>query len=347
MSEAWRSVCIKVTDTADNALRVLDAGGLRIALVTDDAGRLLGVISDGDIRRAILRRQDFSEPVTSIMNSRPTTVPFGTSREIVRGIMQQYSMMNIPVLDRDGRLVGLETFHDLLSVPKRDNWVVLMAGGFGTRLQPLTNDLPKPLLIVGDKPILETILEGFIAAGFHRFCISLHYRAQQIREYFGDGSHWGVTIRYVEEDMPLGTAGALGLLGNVGNRPVIMMNGDLLTKLDFNALIDFHESMKAAVTLCVREYDMQVPFGVVEGEDLLVRGIVEKPVHRFFVNAGVYVVSPEVIAVMRPACRIDMPDLVKTLIADKRKVPMFPIHEYWIDIGRPDDFHRAQQERSS
>jgi dTDP-glucose pyrophosphorylase len=346
MSEAWRSVCIKVTDTAETALRALDAGGLRIVLVMGDEERLIGIVTDGDIRRALLRRRDFSERVTAIMNPRPITVRSGTSREAVRGIMEQHSVMHIPVLDQAGRLVGLETFRELLNVSRRDNWVLLMAGGLGTRLQPMTNDHPKPLLVVGDKPILETILEGLIAAGFHRFCISLHYRGQQIREYFGDGSRWGVTVQYVEEDTPLGTAGALSLLDDVDDRPVVMMNGDVLTKLDFNALLDFHSSMRADMTLCVREYDMQVPFGVVEGEDSLITSIIEKPVHRFFVNAGVYVIAAEVVAAARPVQRIDMPDLVKKFLADKRKVAMFPVHEYWIDVGRPDDFRRALREMS-
>jgi dTDP-glucose pyrophosphorylase len=344
MQAPWKSVIVSPTDSADAALRILDKGGLRIALVVDESGRLVGVVTDGDIRRALLRHADFSQPVSTIMNPQPTAARVGTTRRALRSIMEKKSLLHIPMVDPSGKLVGLETFRDLLQSPRRDNWVFLMAGGFGTRLAPLTSDCPKPLLPVGGKPILETILESFIAAGFHRFYISVHYLAERIKTHFGDGSSWGVTLRYVEEETPLGTGGALGLLPDTDGMPVVMMNGDVLTRLDFNALLDFHEDQHAALTLCVREYDMQVPFGVVQWDESEVTEIVEKPLHRFFINAGVYVVSPEVIATTQPPRKLDMPDLVKQTISDKRKVAMFPIHEYWLDIGRPDDFERAQQE---
>jgi len=342
MQPAWKSVIVSPSTSAEEALRVLDQGGLRIALVADQNGHLEGVVTDGDIRRALLRRADFTAAVSTVMNAAPTVARVGTPRDTLRALMEQRSMLHIPLVDAAGCLVGLETFRDLLQAAQRDNWVFLMAGGLGTRLRPLTDDCPKPMLSVGGKPILESILESFIAAGHHQFYISVHYLAERIKEHFGDGSRWGVTIRYIEEHTPLGTGGALGLLPDLGERPVVMMNGDVLTRLDFNALLDFHEAQQAALTLCVREYDMQVPFGVVEGQDTAVTGIVEKPVHRFFVNAGVYVVSPDVVEGARPAQRIDMPDLIKQLLANGRKVSMFPIHEYWLDIGRPDDFERAQ-----
>jgi NDP-sugar pyrophosphorylase family protein len=202
------------------------------------------------------------------------------------------------------------------------------------------------MLLVEGKPILQSILERFAAAGFRYFYISVYYLADQIKAHFGDGARWGVTIRYVEETSPLGTAGALGLLPEVGELPVIVMNGDVLTHLDLNAMLDFHNAQQALLTLCVREYEMHVPFGVVEGLETQVTHIVEKPVHRFFVNAGIYVVAPEVIRRVRPPRRIDMPDLVDSLIAEQQKVSMFPIHEYWLDVGRPDDYARAQKGRS-
>lgn len=342
MQTTWKSVLISPTASAEEALRVLDEGGLRVALVVDAEERLIGIVTDGDIRRALLRRISFTVPVTEIMNSHPLTAPVGSHRDNLRVLMEQHGVLFIPLLDQTGRLVHLETFRELLQPPSRDNWVFLMAGGLGTRLRPLTENCPKPLLAVGGKPMLESILENFISAGYSRFYISVHYLSEKIKAHFGDGSRWGVTIRYVEEETPLGTGGALGLLPSVDDKPVMMMNGDVLTRLDFNALLDFHQGQGAALTLCVREYDMQVPFGVVDGQDTIVTGIVEKPVHRFFVNAGVYVVSPDVVARTQPPRRLDMPDLVKQLIAEGRKVSMFPIHEYWLDIGRPDDFDRAQ-----
>ena len=341
-SAPWRHILVASDATLNDALRVLDGGGLRLVMVVDAAGCLLGILTDGDVRRALLNRVGLDAQVSSVMNAQPRTALAGQPKEVLRKLMEAHSLLHIPLVDADGVLQGLETYHNLLAAPRCDTPVFLMAGGFGTRLRPLTDDCPKPLLNVGGKPILESILESFIAAGFHRFYISVHYLAERIKQHFGDGDRWGVSIKYVEEDTPLGTGGALGLLPDLGEEPVIVMNGDVLTRLDPAALLDFHLSQQSAMTLCVREYDMQVPFGVVEGSDMQVTGIVEKPVHRFFVNAGIYVVSPEAIARVRPPRRIDMPDLVQSILGDGRKVAMFPIHEYWLDIGRPDDFKRAQ-----
>jgi NDP-sugar pyrophosphorylase family protein len=294
-----------------------------------------------------LRHEDFNSPVTRIMNPRPMVALVGTPREALRSIMEQNSVLHVPLVDQKGRVKGLETFRELLQSPQRDNLVFLMAGGLGTRLRPMTNDCPKPMLPVGGKPLLESILESFISAGFHRFCISVHYLAERIRAHFGEGQRWGVDIQYVEETNPLGTGGALGLLPDTGKQPVLMMNSDVLTRVDFNSLLGFHSDHQAALTLCVREYDLQVPFGVVEGEGSMVSAIVEKPSHRFFVNAGIYVISPEVVDLCRPPRRLDMPDLVQALLADKRRVAMFPIHEYWLDVGRLEDFERAQTDVAS
>lgn len=344
MTADWKAIVVSPSTSGEDALHVLDAGGLRIALVADDSGLLKGVITDGDIRRALLRRADFSAPVSTIMNPEPTVAWLGTPRIALKSLMEQRSLLHITLLDDAGRLAGLETLSNLMQAGRRDNWVFLMAGGLGSRLRPLTDDCPKPLLPIGGKPILESILESFIAAGYHRFYISVLYLAERIKDHFGDGSRWGVTIHYIEEETPLGTGGALGLLPDIAGKPVLMMNGDVLTRLDFNALLDFHETQHAALTLCVREYEMRVPFGVVQGADTVVAGIEEKPFHRFFVNAGVYVLSPEVVAACRPARRLDMPDLINDLLAGKQRVSMFPVHEYWLDIGRPDDFSRAQTE---
>ena len=344
MESAWKVALVPSTALAYEALNVLDQGGLRIALVVDEFGRLDGIVTDTDVRRALLKRVDFSSPVSIIMNSNPITAHCKTPRITVHALMAKRSLLHMPLLDDENRVVGLETIDDVHRTPIRDNWVFLMAGGFGTRLKPLTDNCPKPLLPVGGKPILETILESFIAAGFHRFYVSVHYLGEQIKSHFGDGSNWGVNIKYVEEETPLGTGGALGLLSDTGGLPVVVINGDVLTRLDFNALVDFHEAQGADMTLCVREHDVRVPYGVVEGKGALVTDIVEKPLHRFLVNAGVYVVGPAVLATLKPIRRIDMPDLVKACLAENGKVGMFPIHEYWLDIGIPEDFSRAQSD---
>lgn len=338
MKQIWRKVVLDPEATLRQAIKVLADVGIRIVVVADTSDRLLGVLTDGDIRRALLRQVDMEAKISEVMNSRPQTAKVGESRESIRAKMEHHSLLQLPIVDHEGRIVGLEAYHQQTTTPVRDNWVFLMAGGLGTRLRPLTDNCPKPMLLVGGKPILERILEGLISAGFHRFYISIYYLPKMIKAHFGDGSRWGVTILYVEEHTPLGTGGALALLPEVGSEPILVMNGDVLTYLDFNALIDFHLTQQPALTICVREYEFQVPFGVVEGNGILVTKIVEKPIHRFFVNAGIYVLSSEVVCRNhQPRC-ISMPDLIEEMISRSDRVTMFPIHEYWLDVGRPDDY---------
>ena len=343
MSQSWRGIVVAPDISLGEALGVLDRGGFRALLVADGEGRLLGTLTDGDVRRALLRQIGLNSLVSDVMNSSPRIAQLGDSYERLRSLMEKHSLLHIPLIDGDGLLAGLEIYRGVHVQPERDAWVFLMAGGFGKRLRPLTDDCPKPMLKVGGKPILETILENFVSAGFRRFYISVHYLAGRIKDHFGDGSRWGVEIRYIEEESPLGTGGALGLLPDVCDVPVILMNGDVLTQLDVVALLEFHCARGAELTLCVREYDMQVPYGVVESDGEHVTGITEKPVHRFFVNAGIYVLSPQTVARTRPAKRLDVPDLIQTLLDEGHKPAMFPVHEYWIDIGRPDDFEVAQR----
>jgi dTDP-glucose pyrophosphorylase/CBS domain-containing protein len=343
MKANWREIVVAPSTPAEEALRILDLGGQRVVLVADTEHRLVGMLTDGDVRRAILRHINFGAAIVSeIMNVAPQVARVGTSRETLRAFLEKNSLLHVPLVDSDGHLVGMETYSDVIQNVKRENWVFLMAGGMGTRLRPLTDTCPKPMLAVGGKPILESILERFISAGFHNFYISVNYLADSIKDYFGNGSNWCVSIKYVEETVPLGTGGSLGLLPQIGDKPIIMMNGDIQTSLDFHALLDFHGAQHAQLTVSVREYEMQVPYGVVNGESSRVVGIIEKPVHRFFVNAGIYVVSQAIIESLRPAQRLDMPDLVKSVLANGEVVGMFPIREHWIDIGRPEDFERAQ-----
>ena len=229
---------------------------------------------------------------------------------------------------------------------KFHNPVFLMAGGFGKRLHPMTNDTPKPLLKVGDKPILEMILKQFIDAGFHNFYISTHYKAEMIREYFGNGDKWNVSIQYIHEEKPLGTAGALGLLPkDLLELPILVMNGDLLTKVNYKHLLDFHIEQGGEATMCAREYDIQVPYGVVEVEEQRVKSIIEKPVHKFYINAGIYVLNSAKVKSIDGDSYLDMPNLLNKLVSDNdENIGMFPIHEYWLDIGRMDEFQQAQSE---
>jgi dTDP-glucose pyrophosphorylase len=344
----WEMTCVAPDCSMEEAIATLDRVAVRIVLVVDAKRQLLGTVTDGDVRRALLKRRPLETAVKEIMCSSPKTAGRDWTRERILSVMETYQLLQMPVVDEAGIVIGLETLHGLLNRPQRDNPVFLMAGGFGTRLRPLTHNCPKPLLKVGDKPILELILERFIAAGFHRFFISTHYMPEMIREHFGDGSRWGVSIVYVHEDEPLGTGGALGLLPHEQiDRPLFLMNGDLLTTLNFLNVLEFHESHGGAATMCVREYEHCVPYGVIQSEGHRIRSMVEKPVQKFFINAGIYLLSPELVRSVQPGTRIDMPTLLEREIAAGRDVNMFPVHEYWLDIGRMEDFQRAQHEFAS
>lgn len=339
----WESALVGPQARLEEAISIMDRSALRIAIVVDEAHRLLGTLTDGDVRRALLRHLSLDTPVSQVMCATPQVAQRDWSRERVLAVMESTQLLQLPVVDGEGRVVGLETLHGLLDKRLLNNPVFLMAGGFGTRLHPLTHDCPKPLLKVGDKPILELILESFINAGFHRFFISTHYLPEMVRDHFGNGKRWGVSIRYTHEEIPLGTGGAVGLLPHDEiDEPLLMMNGDLLTALNYRELLDFHNEHRGIATMCVREFEYQVPYGVIQSEDHLIRSMVEKPVHKFFVNAGVYVLSPELVKSVQPGTRVDMPTLLERAIAAKRDVIMFPVHEYWLDIGRMEDFKRAQ-----
>lgn len=341
----WKTVAVLPQTPLEKAIISLDKGGLGIVLVTDADDMLLGTMTDGDVRRALLRHQTMATPVSEIMCTTPQVAELHWPREKLLSIMESTRILQLPLVDLGRRVVGIETLHNILGHKKLENPVFLMAGGFGKRLYPLTQDCPKPMLKVGNKPILELILQSFADAGFHRFYISTHYLPEVIRDHFGDGSRWDVSIQYIHEVEPLGTGGALGLLPHDEiDLPIFLMNGDLLTRVDYRSLLDFHERHEGSATLCVREYESQIPYGVIKRDGYRITQIVEKPVQRCFISAGIYILSPELIRRVRPGERIDMPTLLEREIGAGRNVNMFPVHEYWLDIGRMDDFQRAQQE---
>jgi dTDP-glucose pyrophosphorylase/predicted transcriptional regulator len=341
----WRKALVNSDVTLEQAIEVLDKAALRIALVVDSSDKLLGTLTDGDVRRALLKHMPLETPVSQVMNTQPKTAEQSWTESRILAVMEQHELLQLPLVDKDRRVMGLANLHDILNKHRHDNPVFLMAGGFGTRLRPLTNNCPKPMLKVGDKPILEQILLNFVDAGFHRFYISTHYMPEVIRDYFGDGEKWGISIQYVHEEEPLGTGGALGLLPHDEiDQPLFMMNGDLLTSLNLHSFLEFHETHNGVATMCVREYEHQVPYGVITSEGTQIRSMVEKPVHRFFVNAGIYLLDPGLVKSVEPGTRIDMPTLLEQQIDGGKAVNMFPIHEYWLDIGRMDDFQKAQVE---
>jgi len=335
----WLKVTLKISDSLEKAIRVLHHGGLRVALVIDKDNKLLGTITDGDIRRALLKHLDMESLVDGVMNKSPSVALNTDSVDTIMSKMKSRDLLHIPIIDKHNELIGLETLQHLTYDKKYQNPVFLMAGGFGTRLHPLTEDTPKPLLKVGSKPILETILDRFIKAGFHNFYISTYFKADMIHEYFGDGSSWDVSIKYVNEVKPLGTAGAIGLLPkNLPDLPILMMNGDVLTKVNFEHLLNFHQVQKGIATMCIREYDVQIPFGVVNIKNQKAESFLEKPLKKFFVNAGIYIFEKELIKKLENECYIDMPNLLEQQIHEGKSVNVFPIHEYWKDVGQMEEY---------
>lgn len=341
----WESTILSLTDTIENAIHTLNKSGMQIVLVLDNLGKLRGTITDGDVRRGLLRHIGMNALVTEVMNVNPITANISDSQKYILALMKRKDILQIPILDSNKRVVALETLAQFIDGVVYENPVFLMAGGFGTRLYPLTNEKPKPLLKVGTKPILETILIQFIKAGFKNFFISTHYKSEMIREHFGDGSEWGVSIEYVHEKEPLGTAGALGLLPpGRADLPLLMMNGDLLTKVNFEHLLAFHQEQKGLATMCVREYDFQVPYGVIEICDQKIKSITEKPTHNFFVNAGIYVLEPELINKVDGISYLDMPTLIEQQLEEGAQINSFPVHEYWLDIGKMEAYERANRD---
>lgn len=337
----WTKVLITPTTPILKAIEIIDNSSMQIALVVNEGRKLVGTVTDGDIRRGILRGIGLNDPVTQVMNTTPTVAREYEERNSILAVMKAGQFNQMPIVNENGIVINLETLSDLIQSSDRDNWVILMAGGLGTRLHPLTNDCPKPLLKVGNKPILETIIQSFLEYGFRRFYLAVNYKAEMIEEYFGDGTKWGAEIRYLKENEKLGTAGALSLLPHRPSKSILVMNGDLLTKVNFQHLLDFHLEHKAQATMCVREYKFQVPYGVVQLNKHQLTGIVEKPIQQFFVSAGVYILEPDVLDFIPANTYFDMPNLFEKLIENKKETAVFPVREYWLDIGHMRDFERA------
>lgn len=325
-------------------IRRIEESSLQIALVVDDTKRLVGTVTDGDVRRGILRGVGLDQAVSLVMNPNPTVLTPPIDRDQVLGLMKNLSIRQIPIVDAQGHPMGLEVIDQVISAEPLPNIAVIMAGGAGTRLRDLTRDCPKPLIEVGGRAILETILLNLISFGFRRFYFAVNYKAAMIEGHFGDGARWNVRIDYLREPQKMGTAGALSLLPAPPEEEILVMNGDLLTNVNIGSLLDFHRAHEASATMCVREYDVQVPYGVLDLEDHKIVKIREKPVERRFVNAGVYVLDPSVLRLIPASGSFDMTSLFERLIASGDAPAAFPIREYWRDIGLPGDLERAHSE---
>lgn len=342
MSINWQKVVVSPSDSIKEVLKIIDKEALRVALVVDEK-KLIGMVTDGDVRRGILQGVELASPVSLIMNSNPVSANQSLTSNELKALMQSKKILSLPITSEKGELVGLKTLYETLTIEKRENPVFIMAGGFGTRLKPLTDNCPKPMLEVGGKPMLETLINNFKNHGFYKFYISTHYLPEVIMNYFGSGEKFGIEVTYVHEEKPLGTGGALSLLPNsLPKEPLIMINGDILTNIDFSKVLDFHVKQGSSATMCVRDYEIKIPFGVIEGEGYEITAMVEKPTYRYFVNAGIYIISNDIITSLPKNKHLDMPTLFEKKQAQGFKTLKFPIHEYWLDVGRHDDFKKAQ-----
>lgn len=341
-AESWRLTLLPADATVEQAIHSLDASAQQIVLAVAEDDVLIGTVTDGDIRRALLRGLTLESSIDTIVYREPLVVPPQIERELALQLMQSNKVHQLPVVDENRRVVGLHQMGDLMSPQRRSNLMVIMAGGQGRRLRPHTENCPKPLLPVGDKPMLEHCIDQAKLDGFERFVITLHYLGHMIEEYFGDGRDRRITIDYLREERPLGTAGAVGLLHPRPDEPFVVSNGDVLTDIRFGELLDFHCRHGAVATMAVRLHEWQYPFGVVKTEGVDITGFEEKPVTRNHVNAGIYVLDPVALDSLEKGEHCDMPTLFRVLQERGARTIVYPMHEPWLDVGREGDLRKAQ-----
>ncbi len=347
MTSDLSALCIRPDNTLREAIACIDRNKQGIVLVVDEERRLLDTITDGDIRRAALVGMNLDLPVHQLQSRRanspypaPVTASVGTpSAELLR-LMQELQLRQMPLLDENQRVIGLVTLRELLPNDALPLQAVIMAGGFGSRMRPLTDTIPKAMLPIGEKPLLELVLQQLKEAGIREVNVATHYKEELIRQHFGTGDDFGVDIRYVNEDQPLGTAGALSLLAP-SDKPLLVINGDILTHVDFHAMLHFHQEHKADMTVAVRQQEIQVPYGVVETDGVVITGVEEKPLVRHFINAGIYLLNPDLCGFIPQGQLYNMTDLIHRLLAEGRRLVSFPIREYWLDIGHMENYQKA------
>jgi len=340
--EIWRQAILPESSTIGRAILNLDQVAIKIVLIVDKTNKLIGTVSDGDIRRGLLKGLDLNSVIASIIHLNAIVVPPEMSRDLVMQLMVANKIQQIPVVDGQQQLVGLHLWDEITTLPRRNNLMVIMVGGKGTRLLPHTQDCPKPMVLVAGKPMLEHIIERGKLEGFNHFVLAIHHLGHIIEAHFGNGEWLGVKIDYLREQLPLGTAGALGLLNPKPDAPFVVTNGDVITDIHYGELLDFHDRYQASATMAVRIHEWQHPFGVVQMQGVEIVGFEEKPVARSHINAGVYVLSPEVLSELIAERPCDMPMLFERLQAKTKRTVAYPMHEPWLDVGRPDDLVRAR-----
>jgi len=337
----------KISERASirEAMDAIDRGKCHLALVIDEQDRLLGIVSDGDVRRALLRALTIDHPIRELMNRSPITVTAADSAHRIHQLLNRFRLTAVPVVDDEGRVLGLITPYELAAdvAPVKSPVAVIMAGGEGRRLRPLTEAVPKPMLVVGDRPLLEQVICRLEQSGITRIFLAINYLGNVIQDHFGDGGKFGVQIEYLQERQRLGTAGALSLLPDDIAGPILVMNGDVITSVEYQRLFAFHAVMDSSLTIVVANHEVRIPFGVVAIENELVTGIREKPVHRSLINAGVYVLESRMLNLLRKNEAADMTDLISRAVAAGERLVPFPIHEAWLDIGTPSQLEEAAE----
>lgn len=341
----WRSAILPSNATIGQAIRNLDQIAIKIIMIASETGVLEGTVSDGDIRRGLLKGLDLNSPLTSIIHRNALVVPPEMERDLVMQLMVANKIHQIPVINELSQIVGLHLWDEIAALSILPNPMVIMAGGKGTRLLPHTENCPKPLLCVAGKPMLEHIIERAKLEGFHHFVLAIHYLGHMIEEYFGNGERLGVQIDYLRERSPLGTAGALSLLNRVPDTSFVVTNGDVITDIRYSELLDFHIRHAAVATMAVRAHEWQHPFGVVQTHGVEIVGFEEKPIARSYINAGVYALNPTALSFLTADTICDMPTLFERLRAKKARTVAYPMHEPWLDVGRPVDLQIANGQR--
>ena len=338
---AWKKTILGKNKTIYDAVKSLSRSELKIVLVTDKNLKLLGTVTDGDIRRSLLKKLGSDTPLHKIMNTKPIVLNKNQSKKSIFEKIKTQKILQLPIVDDKSRVLGIETIENLLATNTIDIPVLLMAGGYGKRLMPFTKNTPKPLLKIKDKTILERIIENLFDNGFRKFYISTHYKSKMIKDYFGDGKKWNVSIDYIYEKTPLGTAGAIGHISKKIDNSLIVMNCDILSNVNFEELLDSHLKSKAQATICTATHNIQIPYGVIKSKKGTLETINEKPTHSFYVSAGIYVLNKSMVSKFKKNKKINMPEFLTNQIKNKRKINVFPIHEFWLDIGHLRDFQAA------
>lgn len=350
MAVDLRDFCLGPGASVRDVIELIDRNQRGVALVVDEAGLLLHIVTDGDLRRAFYRGVALNASVSEVLpkikpeeNRVPVSARAGTAPAELVNLFEAHSVRHLPLVDAAGRVLDIVFRSDLLGIGDPIQ-AVIMAGGLGSRMRPLTNEVPKPMLHVGDRPLLEHLIHQIRGSGIRKVNITTNYHPDKIRRHFGDGGTFGLDVTYISEQEPLGTAGGLRLLRPQQDAPLLVVNGDILTNVNFRAMLEYHDDHRASVTLGVATHEVPIPFGVVETDGDHVSAISEKPVYRYFVNAGVYVINPDVLDMIPERNRFDMTDLIALLIEKGARVVPFPITEYWLDVGRLEDFETAQQD---